>query len=141
LLKDAASRLFLTADYPCHTGLHIDQAVYGKFRPDSKNDIARRWKQVSIQTEDLSYQPFDPVAPHCITNFSMHTNSQPIVTLCVRHEYHDKPITSAPLTKPINALKLSRCPEQVNFRQSQTFQQAQQANCLRPFALLLLITA
>jgi hypothetical protein len=138
LLKNAASHLFLTADYPCHTGLHIDQAIYSEFRPDSKNNIARSWKQVAIQTEDLPYQPFDPVAPYCITNFSMHTNPQPIEILRVRHKNHGKPIPSAPLAKPINALELSSCPEQVNFRESKTFQQA---NCLRPFALLLLITA
>jgi hypothetical protein len=97
LLKSAASRLFLTADYLCHTGLHIDKAVYGEFRTDSENNITRRWKKFTIQTENFPYQSFDPVAPYCITNFSMHTNSKPIVTLCVRHNNHGKPITSAPL--------------------------------------------
>jgi len=131
----------LSADYPRHIGLHIDQAVDGKFRPDSKNNIAGQREQVTIQTKHLSYQPFDPVTPHSITCFSVNTDSQTIVMLCICQENHGKPVTSVPLAKPINALKFPRCPEQVSFRQSETFQQAQADNCFRPFALLLLITA
>ena len=140
-LNGVVSRLLLTTDDSCHIGLQIHQAVYGKFRPDSKHNIAGRWKQVTMKTEDLPYQPFNSVAPHGTTSFSVHTNSQPIVTFHVRQINHGKPVPSESLTKPINELKLPGCLEQVNFRESETVQPAQAANCLRPFALLRLITA
>ena len=120
ITQGCVSRLFLTANYPCHAGLQIDQAVYGKSRPDSKNNIAGRGKQVTMKTENFPYQPFNPITPHCITSFSVHTNSQPVVTLCVRQINQGKPLTMESMPKPIDALKLPGCPEQVNFRECET---------------------
>jgi hypothetical protein len=121
--------------------LQLDQVVQGESGTDSKNDIAGRRKQITIKPENLPYQPFDSVAPYCITNLSVHTNSQPLTTLSVRQKNHGKPVTMKSLPKSINALKLLGCLEQVNFRKSETVQRAQADSCFRPFALLLLITA
>ena len=139
--KVLSSRLFHTTKQPYHTGLYIHQAVYGESRPDSNNNIAGRWKHVTMKTEDFPYQPFNSITPHGITRFFLHTNSQPVVTFCVRHINHRKPLTVESLTMPINALEFPGCFEQVNFREWETVQLAQAANCLRPFALLLLMTA
>jgi hypothetical protein len=141
IAQEKISRPFLTVDYPRHTGLHIDQAVYGEARPDGKNNIAGRRKQMTVETEDLPYQSFYSVAPHCITSFFLHTDSQPIVRLAVRKENNTKPIASKPLAKSINALKLPGGPKQMNLGKTKTAQLAQADNCFRPFALLLLITA
>lgn len=131
----------LPADDSSHTGLHVKQTVNSKSGTDSKDDIGGRWKQIPVQTEDLPYQPFDPVPPHRISGFSVHTDPQPAVLKCVRQEDHGKAVTSKPPPRQVNALKIAGRSQQMFFREGIPIQAVQAANCLRPLALLLLITA
>jgi len=121
--------------------VHLQQAVDGESGTDRQDDIGGRGKQVAVQTEDLSDQPFDPVAPHRVAGFSLHTDPQPIVLKGICQKDQSKSITSKPLSGSIDALKLPGRAQEMIFRKRGTIQTVQAANCLRPFALLLLMTA
>lgn len=137
----AFSSTRLTADYTSHAGFHTQQTVYCELGTDGKNDIGRRWKQVPVQTKNFPHQPLDPVTPYRITGFPMHADPQPIVLERVRQDDHGKAVASKPPTGKVNALKIAGRSQQMVFRESVSIQATQAANCLRPFALLLLITA
>jgi len=120
IAQECISRLFLTVNYPFHKVLHCTQTVYGESRTNSKNDIAGQRKQFTIKPKELTDEPFNPVAPHRIAGFPVHTDSQSIVRLRVRQINHGEILTSESLAKPVNALKLPGRLEQMNFRKSKT---------------------
>jgi len=121
--------------------LHVKQTVDGKSGADRQDDIGGDRKQIPVETENFPDQPFDSVAPDRVTGFSVHTDPQSIVLKGIRQVNNGKSITPEPPAGPVDALKLPGCPQQVIFRKRETIQTVQAANCLRPFALLLLITA
>lgn len=81
------------ADGLQHTIAHIRQAVYRKPRANSQDNIRSRWKQGSVQPEDLPYQPLDPVAADCVSGFSVHTYPQPVIAQVVCKNNHGETVT------------------------------------------------
>lgn len=124
-----------------HAGLHVAQAFDAKFRTDSKDNIGGRRKQITIQAKHFPYQPFYPVTSHRVAGFPVDTDSQAIVLEGIGQDNQSESITAKPSTGPVNPLKLPGRSQEMTLRERMTAQMAQAANCLRPFARLLLITA
>jgi len=74
-LDKGISSTWLSADDLSHTGLHVKQTVDCESRANRQHDIDGCRKQITVQTENFPYQPFDPVTPHRIAGFPVHTDS------------------------------------------------------------------
>lgn len=121
--------------------MHVQQTVDGEFGADGENDIGGRREPIAVQTEDLPDQSLDPVAPHSVACLAVHTDPQSVVRQGVGQEDQGEPLSPKPPAGSVDALKLPGCSQQMLFRKRAAIQAVQGANCLRPFALRLLITA
>lgn len=129
------------ADRLPDTGQHLFQAVDRESGTDRQNDIAPCRKQITMQTENFPEQPFDSVPPDCVSSFTVHADSQPSIGERIVKEDQGETFTLQPLAGAVDPLELPCCPQSMIFREREAAQLFQAANCIRPFALLLLITA
>ncbi len=135
------SCLFSAIKQPCDTGLYDAHAVAGKARTDSENDVARRGEQIAIEPEHFPEQSLDPVATDRAAGLLLDADAEPASFALGRQDNHGKPVAPYPPASPVNALEFPGSPEQILFRQRVPVHPLQAASCLRPLALLRLMTA
>lgn len=135
------STTFTGTDRLPDTGQHLFQTVERESGTDGQNDIALCREQITVQTKNFPEQSFYSVAPDCIPSFTVHADSQPSKSERIVQEDQGKTVTSQPSAGAVDSLKLPCCPQSMIFREREAIQLLQAANCMRPFARLLLITA
>ena len=133
--------LFPAIKQPRDTGLHDAHAVVSKARTDSEDDVAGRGKQVAVEPEHFPEQSLDPVATDRAAGLLLDADAEPASFALGRQDNHGKPVAPYPPASPVNALEIPGGPEQILFRQRVPAHPLQAASCLRPLALLRLMTA
>ena len=134
--------LSVTAGEQFHyPGLDRGQTVVVKARADGDDNVTGRGEPLAVQPEDFPHQSLNPVAANRVAGLPVQADPKSTAIPVGRQKNQCASIPPRSSPMPVDVLKFRGRPEQIPFGKRVPAHPRQAASCLRPLALLRLMTA